>query len=146
MKVVKLNKGDSKILSHLCDLYNEVFDEDLGKPVAAHFDDLLNNHSILFFVVLNDSNDVIAGLTGHVLYNIHYRDPGLYIYDIAVKQHLQRKGVGSMLLEEAFNYCRTHNFKEVFVQADKEDEHAVNFYRSLGGEEKDVFDYSFKIG
>lgn len=145
MKVVKLSKGDSETLSRLCDLYNEVFDEDLGKPVASHFDDLLNNHSILFFVVLNDSNDVIAGLTAHVLYNIHYSDPALYIYDIAVKQHLQRKGIGSMLLGEVLEYCKANNFQEVFVQADKEDEHAVNFYRRSRGEEKDVFDYSFRL-
>ena len=145
MKVVKLNSSESGLLSRLCNLYNEVFDEGLETPPFGHFQKLLEYSSVLFFVLLDDEGEVIAGLTAHTLPNIHSVYPELYIYDIAVKQDLQRSGIGTMLMNALFDYARENGYSEIFVQADKVDGHAINFYKKLGGAEEDVFHYSFKL-
>lgn len=145
MRVVKLNNKDSQTLDRLCDLYNEVFNEDLAKPEPLHFENLLSNANIIFFVVLNENDEVVGGLTAHKLPNIHFTEPEIYIYDFAVKNNLQRTGIGTFLMNEFLIFCKTQNYKEVFVQADKEDNHAVKFYKKSGGVEEDVFYYSFPL-
>lgn len=53
-----------------------------------------------------------------------------YSYDMAVLTAYQRKGIGRKLVEFANEYCRGRGFKEVFVQADKVDDYALDFYRT----------------
>lgn len=52
-----------------------------------------------------------------------------YIYDLAVLTEYQRQGVGKQLIEFIKAYCEKQGSEGVFVQADKPDDYAIDFYR-----------------
>ena len=57
----------------------------------------------------------------------------VFIYDLAVRPDHQRMGVGSRLLRELHTATAHAGIRDVFVPAAGEDEHAIDFYRALGG-------------
>ena len=67
----------------------------------------------------------------------------VYIYDLAVAKEYQRKGIGKKLLGELANICKQNGESEFFVQADIDDEHALEFYRSTGGVAEEVIHFSY---
>ena len=143
MQIKKLNSDDLPLLAALQILYEDTFELKGEAPSLEHLEELLGKKDMVFFVAL-DNQEVIGGLTTHVLSNIHFGEPEGYIYDIAVNPLHQRKGVGAALLMAIVKYGSGNGWKEVFVQADKTDRHAVDFYRKAGGIELDTFHYSFK--
>jgi aminoglycoside 3-N-acetyltransferase I len=44
-------------------------------------------------------------------------------------QEYQRQGIGKSLVAFTNQYCRERGYEEVFVQADKADDYAIDFYR-----------------
>jgi aminoglycoside 3-N-acetyltransferase I len=107
-----------------------------------HLQNLLNKPDFMVFVVLLE-NKVIGGLTAYVLTSYYVESSDVYILDLAIKTEFQRKGLGKKLMEMIIEHCKEQNMNEIFVQADEIDQHAVNFYHSLGGiPEKAInFDY-----
>lgn len=144
MKIRKLNTKDSEALLQLRKLYNEVFETESEKTSPVYMDELLNNSALIFFVAEQDA-EIIGGLTAHILPSLYSEKPEVFIYDIAVKQNLQRKGIGGKLINHLLEYCSKLGYREVFVPALTEDVHACNFYKKIGAEEEDVKHYSFKI-
>ena len=72
--------------------------------------------------------------------------PLAYIYDLAVMKEFQRQGIGRMLIENLRNYCKEKGFDKVFVQADKVDEYALDFYRSTNPTcEEDVIHFYYSL-
>jgi aminoglycoside 3-N-acetyltransferase I len=57
----------------------------------------------------------------------------LFIYDLAVRDDQQRRGIGRQLVEALVAEASEHGIDVVFVPADDEDTHALAFYESLGG-------------
>jgi aminoglycoside 3-N-acetyltransferase I len=88
---------------------------------------------------------IIGGLTAYILASIHREDNEVYIYDLAIQQKYQRQGVGTALMTFFFDEMKVKNVKYIYVQADKVDEHAVNFYKKLGGNQEDVYHFDFEI-
>jgi aminoglycoside 3-N-acetyltransferase I len=89
---------------------------------------------------------IIAGLTVYVLDLYYSEKPLAYIYDLAVLPEYQRIGVGKKLVGFTNEYCRQKGFEEVFVQADKADIHALDFYRSTGPtNEEPVIHFYYKL-
>jgi len=88
----------------------------------------------------------VGGLTGYRLDPYYSEKPLAYIYDLAVKKERQRQGIGKKLIEEVTQYFANEGFEEVFVQADKEDDYALDFYRStVPTEEEDVSHFYYRI-
>jgi len=100
---------------------------------------------IFFFVALSD-NKVVGGLTSYIMQQYYSASPLVYIFDLAIKAEFRRKGIGTMLIADNNNYCKTINAEEVMVQADEVDDHAIDFYRSTGAIAQKVihFDYLLK--
>ena len=144
MKTRKLNKAEREELLQLRKLYNEVFETESDNTSFAYIDNLLKDERLLFFVA-EQENQIIGRLTAHILPSLYTEKPEVFIYDIAVKQNLQRKGIGKELIDYLLDFCSQQGYKEIFVPALSEDTHACNFYRKAGGEEEDVKHYSFKI-
>ena len=144
MKTRKLNKQDREPLLQLRKLYNEVFETESDNTSFVYIDNLLKDERILFLVAEQD-NQIIGGLTAHILPSLYTEKPEVFIYDIAVKQNLQRKGIGKKLIDYLLDFCSQQGYKEIFVPALTEDTHACNFYKKSGGEEEDIKHYSFKI-
>ena len=145
MKIeIKLLCGtDVDAFLDLIDVFEDVFDmQPFPRPSVMHLGNLLRKKDFKVLVALDDG-EVIGGLTMYVLEQYFSAKPLAYILDLAVTHELQRRGVGRKLVAEAVAYCRDNGFEEVFVQADKVDDYAIDFYRKTGptAEEKVVHFY-----
>lgn len=129
-EIQKLRANDIEKLNELISVFQNVFEmENFKRPSEAHLRKLLNKDSF-FAVIAKIEEKIIAGLTVYVLDQYYSERPLAYIYDLAVLEEYQRKGIGKQLIEFTNQYCRQNGFAEVFVQADKEDDYAIDFYRS----------------
>ena len=67
----------------------------------------------------------------------------IFIYDIAVVPAHQRQGVGRALVEALREMPAADGIDVVFVPADNDDTHALDFYRALGGDPAPVTIFTF---
>lgn len=144
MKIRRLTKKDSGALEQLRQLYSEVFElEDSAQQEAGYYLELLSNDLHLYFVAEQDQT-IIGGLTAYLLRSPHGYSM-VYVYDLAVAEEFQRRGIGTALMNALFAECRRLKVREMYVQADNEDVHAVRFYESLKGIRTGVTDFTYKI-
>lgn len=143
VEIVKLSAADADKFSRIVDVFAEVFEMDaFVKPPIEYFGKLLAKDSmIVFAALLND--EVIGGLTAFVLPSPYAETAEVYVYDLAVAPVYQRKGVGAMLMRGVREYSASLGAREVFLQADYVDRHAVDFYHKIGGAREDVIHFSF---
>ena len=141
----KLEIGDLRCLTELIKVYEEVFEmEDFTLPAAQYLQSLLEKETVIFYVAMIDKR-VVGGLTAHVLASTYFSSSEVYIYDLAVQTEFQRKGIGRQLINSLKEYCANLHLKEVFVQADLEDRHAIDFYRATGGIAESVVHFSYAL-
>lgn len=133
-------------LNELITVFEIVFEmERFIRPGETHLINLLHNKGF-FAVIAKTEGKVIAGLTVYVLDQYYSEKPLAYIYDLAVLNAYQRKGVGRKLIEFTNQYCKEKGFDGVFVQADKADDYAIDFYRSTKPtEELPVVHFNYKL-
>lgn len=141
----KLEIGDLGYLTELIKLYEEVFEmEDFTLPDAQYLQSLLEKEAVIFYVAIID-NKVVGGLTAHILPSTYFPSSEVYIYDLAVQTEFQRRGIGRQLINSLKEYCSSLRLKEVFVQADLEDQHALDFYQATGGIAESVVHFSYEL-
>jgi len=146
--IKQLTAADLTQFKQMLLLFANVFEmHDHKMPGEGHLKKLLNNENFIVYIALHE-NEMIGGLTAHVLPSCYAESSEVYIYDLAVKTSFQRKGAGKKLLQVLTEYCGKNNCKGFFVQADEADTHALEFYRSTGGSPKNVvhFNYETKKG
>src|SRR6185369_17128519 len=80
-----------------------------------------------------DGDQIIGGVTAHSLPMTNTEAVEVFIYDLAVRHDHHRKGVGRHLVTELRNSAAASGIANVFVAADNDDLHALDFYRALGG-------------
>lgn len=130
IEIQKISNNDLHGLTDLIEVFVEVFEmEDFVYPGKNHLGRLLQKENF-FAVTAKIDNIVVGGLTVYVIDQYYSTKPLAYIYDLAVLTAFQRKGIGKKLIDFTNNYCRQKGFEEVFVQADKVDGYALDFYRS----------------
>ena len=129
LQITHLSHSDLTNFKILVKLFEDVFEmENFAIPDDTHLLNLMSNPDFKVFVAMNNQ-EVVGGLTAYVLHQYYSKRPLAYIYDLAVSTQHQRKGIGRQLIA-AFNlYCKDQGFEEVFVQADKVDDYALDFYR-----------------
>lgn len=144
-KIKKLEKEDVLIFQKMTLMFQEVFEiTDHTIPALPYLQRLLETPSFIAYAVVH-KNDVVAGLTAYEL-PLYYSDfPEMFLYDIAVREDFQRKGLGKKLLVSLQNYCQTKNIKLMFVAANEEDKHAIEFYHSTGGYAEKVVHFNYPI-
>lgn len=147
IKIRILDKKNRAEFIKLVNLFEEVFEmEDFSMPNTDHLQKLLNRDDFVVFVALNKENRVIGGLTTYVLEQYYSEKPLAYIFDLAVDKNLQRQGIGKRLIAETIRFYKMKGFEEVFVQADKVDEYAIEFYRKTNPSvEEDVAHFYYKL-
>jgi ribosomal protein S18 acetylase RimI-like enzyme len=141
----KLESQNLDYLINLIKVYKEVFEmEDFVLPDAQYLQSLLEKENVIFYAAMFDKK-VVGGLTAHVLPSTYFPSSEVYIYDLAVQTEFQRKGIGRQLINSLKEYCANLRLKEVFVQADLEDQHALDFYRATGGIAENVIHFSYAL-
>ncbi len=143
LSIKKLTRDDLNTLTEVVRLFERVFEMDNFKlPDSRHLEKVLSKKDFFVFVAQLDDK-VVGGLTAYVLEQYYATRPLVYIYDLAIDNSLQRKGIGKKLIDAINDYCKQEGFEEVFVQADKDEDHVVDFYRSTKptGEEEVVHFY-----
>lgn len=129
-EIKKLSDKDVSEFSELVQVFETVFEwETPTLPTQTHLQKVLSNSQFIAFVA-NVNDQVIGGLTAHILDRYDLDKPSAYVYDLAVLSKYQRMGIGKKLMSALTDYCSKKGFADVFVQAETEDVHAVNFYRT----------------
>jgi|SRR6185312_5765769 len=141
----KLSRTDIPILTELVKTYTDVFEtENFSMPNSEYFQTLLDNDNIIFCVALL-GNFVIGGLTAYILPSVYYPSSQVYIYDLAVKPNMQRQGIGQKIIAFLQNCCIELGHAEIYIQADIEDQHAIDFYKATGGHPEKVIHFTYDL-
>jgi aminoglycoside 3-N-acetyltransferase I len=143
--IKKLSTGDIDQFMALINVFEEVFEmENFLAPDQDYLESLLKNQNFMVYVAMFGER-IIGGLTAYVLPSYYFQSSEVYIYDLAVDSAFQRKGTGRKLIEAIKTDCKALGLREVFIQADKIDQHAVDFYHATGGKAGDVVHFSYPL-
>jgi aminoglycoside 3-N-acetyltransferase I len=145
IKIVKLAPSDLDKFIQLIKVFEDVFEmQHFEMPAKSYLQHILEKTDFFVFAALADL-EVVGGLTSYTLQQYYSTSPLVYIYDLAVKTTHQRHGIGKSLIEAITSYCKGIGIEEVYVQADKVDEHAVAFYRSTHAMEEQVLHFYYPL-
>ena len=78
------------------------------------------------------NGQVVGGLVAYELVKFEQERSEIYIYDLAVAAPHRRMGIATALIEATRRIARERNAHVVFVQADVDDQPAVELYNKLG--------------
>lgn len=146
IEIHKLTPSKLNDFMALIKVFEDVFEmKNFTLPRETYLRNLLHKPGFMVFVA-KSGHSVIGGLTAYVLDQYYAEKPLAYIYDLAVKTEAQRQGIGQQLISAIKDHCRKQGFEEVFVQADRIDKHAVDFYRKTRpAEEEDVLHFYYSL-
>jgi aminoglycoside 3-N-acetyltransferase I len=133
VEVRRLGVGDVALAQQTLQLVADVFGEDAGGLSAVYVARLLSREEFWVVAALHDGAPV-GGLTAHALPMTREEAMELFLYDIAVDEAWQRRGVGRALIHALRHEAALQGIHVTFVPADNDDLHALDFYRALGGE------------
>lgn len=142
LRTRRLRSGDEALAAELFLLVAQVFDEGAERVSEAYASDLLARREFWALAAF-DGDVLVGGLTAHALPMTRDMQTELFIYDIAVQPAEQRRGIGRRLIEALLSSSREEGIRVAFVPADNEDQHALDFYRAVGGEAAEVTVFTF---
>ena len=142
MRSMRLRPGDRELARALFALMAEVFDERC-EPLSDRYLDILLAREDFWALAAFDGDQIIGGVTAHSLPMTNTEAVEVFIYDLAVRSDHQRRGVGRHLVTELRNSAAASGIANVFVAADNDDVHALDFYRALGGAASPVTLFAF---
>lgn len=130
--ITKLTTGDRELARATFVAMAEAF-ETAAQPLSdAYLDRLLGRDDVWAFAAVVDGR-VVGGLRARVLPMTASETFELFLYDIAVHPDLQRQGIGRRLVAALRDEGTAQGIDVMFVPAENEDGHALEFYRALGG-------------
>jgi aminoglycoside 3-N-acetyltransferase I len=142
LQITRLHKDDGAIAAELFILMQRVFGiETPTLADEAYIKALLADDHFICFAVRHQDR-LAGGLTAYQLPMVHAATSEIFIYDIAFLPEFQRMGYGKRLMETVKAFAKEKRY-DLFVDADAEDHHALEFYRAAGGSESRVLQYSF---
>ncbi|MGH7437353.1 MAG: GNAT family N-acetyltransferase [Polyangiaceae bacterium] len=143
MKTVRLGPADAALARTMFAMMAAVFSEPTGVLSDEYIAHLLGRADFWALAAI-EGDEVVGGLTAHTLPMTRAEGSEVFLYDLAVRPDRQRTGIGRSLvarLREGAAACGADN---VFVPADDEDDHAIEFYRALGGSPSPVTIFTFE--
>jgi len=145
VEIKKLGNEDIEQFKELIRVFENVFEmENFTMVPDSHLQQLLQKKEFMVFIALSE-NQVVGGLTAYTLQQYYSTSSLVYVYDLAVKNELQRKGIGKKLMQAITAYCKKNGIREVFVQADAADDYALDFYRSTGARAEKVVHFTYPL-
>jgi aminoglycoside 3-N-acetyltransferase I len=142
MRTQRLTAADRVIARRLFVLMADVFEEP-GAPLGDAYLDRLLGREDFWAIAAFEGDDIIGGITAHTLPMTRSEASEIFIYDIAVRPQNQRQGVGRVLIASLREAAAANGIDDVFVPADDDDRHALDFYRALGGAAAPVTIFTF---
>ncbi|MGZ8457323.1 MAG: GNAT family N-acetyltransferase [Gemmatirosa sp.] len=143
LEVRRLRHGDRDVARRLFTVMAEVFEETIGAPLGDAYLDALLGRADFWALAALVGGEVVGGLTAHALPMTRAESTELFIYDVAVRADRQRQGIGRHLIATLRRTAADAGIEELFVPADDEDGHALDFYRALGGVPAPVTIFTF---
>jgi len=141
----RLKKHDSDTFKELVALFNKVFEnKNKDIPKKSYLKKLLENPDFIVHVAMHNKK-VVGGLTAFVLPKYYAKESEILLYDIAITEEFQRKGLGKLLLDSLLEHCKKNKISEVFVAAHKADKNALDFYVSTGGKAEQVVHFNYLV-
>ncbi len=146
IKISRLGPGSLDHFREVILVFGNVFEMDpFEPPNDEYLQNLLSDDRFMVYAALHEEK-VIAGMTAYVLPQYYHVRPIAYLYDLAVAVDYQRKGIGRKMIRRITDDCRANGFDELFVQADRIDDYALDFYRSTKPDaEEDVAHYVYGL-
>lgn len=143
--ISKLTAQDVAQFQNMIILFDVIFETESHEcPSETYLANMLRQSDFAVWVASID-NEVVGGLTIYILSQYRSAKRMAYLYDIAVKNDLQRKGIGQMLLSACRAWCAANQVAELFLQAENEDEQAICFYRKTGASEIACTSFEYEI-
>ena len=142
LRLMRLGLGDRDRARALFRLMAAVFEEECQPLSDRYLDGLLGLREFWAIAALV-GEQIVGGITAHTLPMTRSESFEIFIYDVAVQEEQQRKGIGRELLNRLRAEAAAVGIGELFVPADDEDLHALDFYRALGGVAARVTIFSF---
>jgi len=132
VRIVRLGPTSAAEARRTFALMAETFGEERGDLSDGYLDALLARPDLWALAAI-DGDDVVGGLTAHTLPMTRSETAEIFLYDLAVRPDRQRQGIGRLLVEALRAEAAAAGINEIFVPADDDDAHAIDFYRALGG-------------
>ena len=121
----------------------DVFEEP-ARPLSDAYVESLLARPAFWAIAALDGDEVVGGLTAHTLPMTRAEVSEVFLYDLAVRTDRQREGIGRRLVTELREAAAAADIAVMFVPADDEDVHALDFYRALGGTPAKVTIFTFE--
>ncbi len=142
IRTKRLSIDDRELARQTFLLMAEVFEEESTSLSDRYLDQLLSGRDFWAIAALL-GNDVVGGITAHTLPMTRSETSEVFIYDIAVHVDHQRRGIGRELVSALRADAAALGIHDIFVPADNDDAHALDFYRRLGAEPSPVTFFTF---
>lgn len=142
MEIRRLGYDDRELARALFVLMAQVFEEEHEALGDAYLERLLSRPDFWALAAF-EGNQLVAGVTAYTLPDTKHESSMLFLYDIAVRPEQQRRGIGRALVLALRSLAAGQRIDDVFVLADNEDTHALDFYRALPAAPTAVTMFSF---
>jgi aminoglycoside 3-N-acetyltransferase I len=146
--ISRLHPADVGLAQATFAMMGVVFEDPPTEPPGAdHVAALLARPDLWAYAAVEDGQPV-GGLTAFVLPLTRTAASEVFVYDVAVRADRQRQGIGRALLARVRHDAAEAGIAELWVPADDEDTHALDFYRRTGGTAQPVtiFTYATRDG
>jgi aminoglycoside 3-N-acetyltransferase I len=142
IRTQRLTDGDREVARSLFALMANVFEE-ASAPLSDSYLDRLLRRDAFWAVAAFVGDELVGGLTAHLLPMTRAEASELFLYDLAVRADWQRHGIGRCLVTALREQAVVAGIQTVFVPADNDDLHALDFYQVLGGVPSAVTFFTF---
>ena len=137
--VRRLTRADIPLMLELSAMFGKAFNEldtyTERPPSGGYLDRLLGNKEFVALAA-TQVGEVVGGLVAYELVKFEQERSEFYIYDLAVREDMRRRGVATVLIEEMQRIAAANSAEVVFVQADHGDDPAIALYSKLGRREE----------
>jgi aminoglycoside 3-N-acetyltransferase I len=143
MQIKRLIPDDCALAISVFSMMASVFREDADTLSADYVTRLLSRNDFCALTALEDGKP-IGGLIAFILPLTRSELAELFIYDIAVQQAHQRRGIGRQLVDTVRGLAAEAGITTAWVPAENDDVEAHAFYRAIGGAPTPVTIFTFQ--
>jgi aminoglycoside 3-N-acetyltransferase I len=147
LTIQQIMPEDVALMEALLTTFGEAFDAvetySGNRPSGDYLRQLLKYDYFIAIVALKD-DAVVGGLTAYELKKFEQERSEIYIYDLAVAAAHRREGIATALIQHLKEIAAACGAYVIFVQADIDDDPAIELYTKLGDRE-DVLHFDIAV-